>query len=96
MIEWGDPKTLRALVLKVATPAARMPVPMVVRPSKKSTVPVGVPAPGGTAATVAVNVTVWPKTLGLTEEVRVAVVSAGLTTWERTAEVLVAKLVSPE
>ena len=30
------------------------------RPSLKVTVPVGVPAPGLTAATVAVKVTAWP------------------------------------
>ena len=39
----------------------------VVVPSMKVTVPVGTPAPGDAAATVAVNVTAWPKTLGLTE-----------------------------
>ena len=40
-------------------------MPRLVRPSKKSTVPVGVPAPGGRAATVAVNVTVWRKIAGV-------------------------------
>src|SRR6266516_4835510 len=45
------------------------------------TVPLGVPAPGATAATVAVNVTDWPETEGLTDEVTVVVVSALLTVW---------------
>ena len=59
MIESGLPLTVRVLVLKVATPEelSAMPVPIVAVPSRKLTVPVGVPEPGETAATVAVNVT---------------------------------------
>ena len=50
---------VRLLVLKVATPELRVTVPSVkgVPLSSKVTVPVGVPEPGETAATVAVNVT---------------------------------------
>ena len=48
--------TERLDVVRVATPATRGAEPMSVAPSKKSTVPVGVPAPGGVADTVAVNV----------------------------------------
>src|SRR5262249_54997656 len=48
----------------VATPAASVPVPSEVVPSKNSTVPVGTPAPGATAVTVAVKVVVWPSTDG--------------------------------
>jgi hypothetical protein len=44
-------------VLKVAEPALSVPVPSVVVPSLKVTVPVGVPAPGATTDTVAVNIT---------------------------------------
>lgn len=67
-------------VENVATPAPfRVPVPRVVAPSLKVTVPVGVPDPGDTAATVAVKVTDWPKTDGLTLDVREAVVDAVLT-----------------
>jgi hypothetical protein len=40
------------------------------------TAPVGVPEPGGTGLTVAVKVTVWPKTLGLGPDVRLVVVEA--------------------
>ena len=51
--------TDRLLVLKVATPEEfSVPVPIELLPSRKLTVPVGVPLPGETAATVAVNVTV--------------------------------------
>ena len=42
--------------------------------SEKATVPVGVPAPGATAATVVVNVTGWPKTDGLSDEEETTVV----------------------
>ena len=59
------------------------------------TVPVGVPAPGATAVTVAVNVTAWPNTEGLAEEVTAVVVSALLTVCVNDEEVLVLKLASP-
>ena len=42
------------------------------------TVPVGVPVPGATALTVAVKLTDWPNTEGLTEEATVVVVLAGM------------------
>ncbi|MDT0459518.1 hypothetical protein RM550_28025, partial [Streptomyces sp. DSM 41527] len=45
------------------------------------TVPVGVPAPGATAATVAVKVTDWPTTDGSGADVTVVVVDAWLTVW---------------
>jgi hypothetical protein len=38
-------------------------------PSRKVTVPVGVPVAGATAETVAVKVTDWPGSDGLTEDV---------------------------
>jgi len=66
-----------------------------VAPSLKSTVPVGVPAPGATGATVAVNVTVCPDTLGLTSAPSVVVVSAWLTVWLNPGLVLAPKLLSP-
>ena len=57
MIECGLPLTVRLLVLKVAAPELRVSVPIgvVLVPSKKFTVPVGVPVPA-VGATVAVNV----------------------------------------
>lgn len=70
----------RAEVLNVAEPALSAPLPSVVAPSLNVTVPVGVPAPGATALTVAVNVTVCPKTDGFTEDIAVVVVASALTT----------------
>ena len=67
-------------VANVACPAPfSVPVPIVVAPSLNVTVPVAVPEPGETAATVAVNVTDWPKTEGFWEEVTVVVVPAWFT-----------------
>ena len=43
--------------------------------------PVGVPAPGGTGATVAVKVTGWPTTDGSGDEETVVVVAACATVW---------------
>ena len=60
----------------VATPALSAPVPSVVAPSLNVTVPVAVPLPGATAATVAVNVTPCPNTDGFAEDVTVVVVLA--------------------
>lgn len=48
---------LNALVVYVATPPLIVPVPKVVAPSEKVTVPEGEPAPGEVAVTVAVKVT---------------------------------------
>ena len=53
---------------------------MVVVPSVKVTVPVGVPAPE-TAATEAVNVTDWPNVEGLTLLVNPTAVVDWLTAW---------------
>ncbi len=85
------------MTASVATPLLfSVPVPREVVPLKNVTVPVGVPTPGLTTATVAVNVTLWPKTAVLAEEVNVVVVDAGATgTVTAGEEVLVAKLSSP-
>src|SRR5215467_788671 len=58
--------------------------------------PVGVVAPGATAATVAVKVTAWPATAGLTDDRRATVVAAGLTVMAVAAESLSAKPLAPE
>jgi hypothetical protein len=76
-------------VVNIAFPLASVPVPKTTAPSFKVTVPVGVPLPGATTATVAVNVTVWPKCDGFGEEVSVVVVAALLTVWVRAGETLV-------
>ena len=77
------------VVLNVTTPPLRVPVPIEFPPSRKVTVPVGVPTPGANADTVAVNVTDWPNTDGFTEEVTVVVVSALITEMLAFAVVLV-------
>ena len=63
-------------VVKVAWPELRVLVASEVAPSLNVTVPVGVPTPGATTATVAVKVTDCPKQAGLSEEISVAVVFA--------------------
>ena len=70
-------------------------LPIVAAPSRKLTVPVGVPAPGAVTVTVAVNVTLCPKTDGLRDEARLVLVDALLTTWLTTALVLVLKFALP-
>src|SRR5581483_11874078 len=85
------PATAKAAVVNVAEPPESVAVPSVVVPSRKVTVPLGVPVPGATAVTVAVKVTPWPNTEGLTEEVTVVVLLACLTVCVSVAEVLVVK-----
>ncbi len=80
---------------KVATPPLRLLVARAVAPSLKVTVPVGVPLPRPVAVTVAVIVTDWPNTDGLTEDARAVALLALFTVWVSVEEVLVLKLVSP-
>ena len=62
-------------VLQGACPAtSATALQSVVAPSLNVTVPLGVPAPGPTAATVAVKVSGWPKTDGSGPVVRATVV----------------------
>ena len=82
-------------VANVALPELKLAVPSVAAPSRKVTVPVGVPAPGVTALTVAVKVTDWPNTDGFTDEVTVVELLALLTVCVMAAVVLPAKFVSP-
>lgn len=72
--------TARAEVVSVATPPAKVPVPMGLPPSRNVTVPVAVPEPGAPAEMVAVNVTDWPKILGLFDDVTIVVELALFTT----------------
>jgi hypothetical protein len=67
-------------VAKIATPLPFVELaPSAVVPSRKVTVPVGVPVPGASALTVAVSVTVPPGTEGFTSEVSRAAVEACIT-----------------
>ena len=86
---------MSAADMKVAMPALSVPVPSVVAPSLKVTVPVGVPAPGAVAATVAVKVTACPNTDGLAEEESAVVVLAMFTVCVSAEDVLAEKLASP-
>jgi len=71
----GCAPTASVPVTNVAWPEAfRVPVPRVLEPSLKVTVPVGVPAPLVFACTVAVKVTGCPDTDGLIEETTPVVV----------------------
>src|SRR5207249_10022063 len=67
LIEWEP--TASVLVTNVAWPEPfRVPVPRVLEPSMKVTVPVGVPAAGPFAVIVAAKVTGCPVIGGVTEE----------------------------
>ena len=57
----------------------RVLVPKVVLPSKNVTLPVAVPAPGATGATVAASVTDCPKFEGLGATLNAVVVEAWIT-----------------
>ena len=83
------------IAAEVAEPEINVTIPREVAPSKNSTVPVAVPAPGAVAETVAVKVIDSPKTEGVVEA-NVVVVLALLTTWFTAELVLVTKLESPE
>jgi len=72
-----------------------VPVPSVVEPSMNVTVPVGTPAPGALAATVAVNVTDCPKTEGLAADDTELLVADWFTVCVNAEDELVAKFVSP-
>lgn len=65
----------RAAVLRLALPELRATLPRVVAPSLNVTVPVGMPPPATVAVTVAVKVTDWLDTEGLTEELTTVTVA---------------------
>ena len=82
------------MVVRVATPLAfKVALPSCDVPSMKVTVPVGIPAPGLTALTVAVKVTNWPTAEELADDESVVVVLAWLTIW-LTIELLGPKVAS--
>src|SRR5713226_1122254 len=74
---------LLLVVLALVTPPVvlSMPVPSVLAPSLKVTLPLGVPVPGEETDTVAVNFTLWPMTAALADDVTVVVVAAVLTVY---------------
>ncbi|GAA5610957.1 hypothetical protein Spla01_02104 [Streptomyces platensis] len=68
-------------MLTLAVPPESVPVSVGPPLMTKVTVPVGVPEPGGTGATVAVKVTVCPTTDGSGDDVTVVVVEVWPTVW---------------
>ena len=64
-------------------------LPMTVDPSMNVIVPLGLPAPGATTETAAVNVTGWPNTDGEPEVVTTVLVAALLTVCPISGELLV-------
>jgi hypothetical protein len=91
---WLPTASLDVLKLAVVVPPVvlSVPWPILVVPSAKVTVPVGVPEP--LPVTVAVNVTTWPKTDGLTEAATTVPVLPLPTPWVSVPELL-RKLPSP-
>src|SRR5437762_14356468 len=75
-------------MLTLADPLLKGIVPNVLAPSRKATSPVGVPAPGATATTVAVNVTDCPNTELVGLLATIVVVESWFTTCAKSAEVL--------
>ena len=70
-----------------------VPWPMLVPPSEKVTVPVGLLEP--VAVTVAVKVTAWPHTVGLVPVTTAVLLLAFVTVWVMADDVLALKLLSP-
>jgi len=83
------------LDVRVACPPVSEAVPSEVPPSRKSTAPVGVPAPGATAATVAVKVTGGAKAAGLADEATLVELAALFTACVTGADDTPLKLPSP-
>jgi hypothetical protein len=91
--EW--PPTASDDVLSAAEPPETGAIPSDVAPSKNSTEPPGLPAPGGFTVTLAVIVTLWPTTDGFGDEFTAVLVLAWFTVWLCTGDVLPLKLPSP-
>src|SRR5205823_14211463 len=86
----------RALVVTVARPAAFVgAVPSSVEPLRNVTRPVGAPAPGATALTVAVNASTWPNTAGFADGANVIDDAAFLMVSVSVADVVALKFPSP-
>jgi len=89
-MEWNPCDSVE--VVNFALPLLSVPVPRVVEPSLKVTVPMGVPPPD---VTVAVKVTAAPSVDGFREEANAVELVACFTVCVSTDEVLVAKFVVP-
>lgn len=87
--------TVSVEIASVAAFPARVPVPMVAAPSLNVTVPVAVPDPGATAATVAVNSTDWPEAEGFVPLATVISEPVWFTVCETVFDVLPPKIAVP-
>src|SRR5438132_1210262 len=97
MIVWLA--TDSAEVVKVACPEAMATLAArELARAASGTVPLGVPAPGAAAETMAVKVTAWLNTEGLAVELTVVVLASLLTTCgeAESLALLLTKLLSPE
>ena len=95
VIECGPTESAVVESLNALPPSRETGDPKFVPSMWNCTLPVGAPAPGDTGATVAVNVTPWPKREGFADEVRTIVVSALPTVCVIGAAVLTMKFGSP-
>src|SRR5262245_41016158 len=86
--------TASADVVNVVEPPESAAVPRTAVPSLKVTLPVGVPPPGATGVTVAVNVTEAPAIEGFDDDTTAVVVADLITVCTTSAE-LWRKLVAP-
>jgi hypothetical protein len=91
--EW--PPALSDDVMTCAEPETSGLVPSEVTPSKNSTEPLGLPAPGGVTDTVAVSVTLPPNVLGFGALLSAVDVAAWPTVCVCTGDVLVVYVRSP-
>src|SRR6266446_9539513 len=92
----GSEEVVQVAVSCVPWLSVWVPQPeMVVPPTLKLTVPVGMPDPLPVTLTVAVKVTGWPNTDGLIEEATVVLVEALFTVWVKLGDVLPVKFGSP-
>src|SRR5262245_50169848 len=83
-------------VEKVARPVASSATVATTFPlSMKVTAPEGVPIPGCTGVTVAVNVTDWPTKTGFADALIVVTVGAGFTVSDKIDDVLGANVLLP-
>src|SRR5262245_12802671 len=92
----GCAATVRPLTVSFACPAAFSTIVLsIVGPSRKVTVPVGVPVAGATTLTVAVTTNGWPMTDGFGTAVTVVALAARTMAWGNTVDTLPLKLVLP-
>src|SRR5262245_31842296 len=89
------PATPKLTVIRAVPSGPTGIIPRITLPAWNVTLPAGVPAPGATAATVAVKVTAWPTAAGLTDDARPTVVAAWVTVSGTNADLLGAKVLLP-